>query len=617
MKNGRMKKILSCNLFIILFIIPILQGCAHLDANQAMGPKGAQSIFVYMCGSTLETKNGAASKNIQEMLDNNIPSSTTVVIQTGGAKKWRVLDIDPSRSQRYLIKDGELTLLSENDKQNMGESKTLSDFLKWGVETYPAEKMGVILWDHGGGSLSGVCFDENYNMDSLSLTELDAAFASAGEIMTDEFEYIGFDACLMANYETAYIASKYARNMIASEELEPSGGWDYESVTTRFADEAYYENVLQAYQKKCEAQGKQAYTLSHIDLTQFFAIQTAFDLFAENLLKVAPSGLKPIADAATNAITFGYNSRLEGYSNLIDLADFAQLLQQDNIKQAIEKSVTAVNSKDKQGAYGLSVYYPVRETKFVQNYIENTISEPYCSFLNSFYTVDSEASLIHFTDKGSDADGEFHISLSDDSVQYVSNVEYYLYQFKSVSDYEEKIYGLGSDSDLIQNAPNSYTTSFEGKWVALNDTFLNCTVIDMKDGVITFSSPVLLNNQSGTLRFSFRLSDGSLSVQGFLPADSSGASERLQSVKPGDSITVLYEERTPNYTVNLIEGNRFVIEDELRLSVKPLPDGYFQSYIVVTDIFGKQYYSNDAVLLKSNGHITIKTISDEVDHGLV
>ena len=143
----------------------------------------------------------------------------------------------------------------------MGESKTLSDFLKWGVETYPAEKMGVILWDHGGGSLSGVCFDENYNMDSLSLTELDAAFASAGEIMTDQFEYIGFDACLMANYETAYIASKYARNMIASEELEPSGGWDYESVTTRFADEAYYENVLQAYQKKCEAQGKQAYTL--------------------------------------------------------------------------------------------------------------------------------------------------------------------------------------------------------------------------------------------------------------------------------------------------------------------------------------------------------------------
>ena len=51
-----MKKILSCNLFIILFIIPILQGCAHLDANQAMGPKGTQSIFVYMCGSTLETK---------------------------------------------------------------------------------------------------------------------------------------------------------------------------------------------------------------------------------------------------------------------------------------------------------------------------------------------------------------------------------------------------------------------------------------------------------------------------------------------------------------------------------------------------------------------------------
>lgn len=616
MRNKQINFILYY-LLIILLILLILQGCSSSVSERTTGPKGTQSLFVYVCGSTLETKTGAASKNIQEILDCKIPDSTTVILQTGGAKKWRSLGINASYSQRYIIKNGELSLLSETGRQNMGDAETLSDFLEWGVETYPAEKMGVILWDHGGGSLSGVCFDENCNMDSLSLTELDNAFASVQEKMNDKFEFIGFDACLMANYETSHIASKYAKNMIASEEIEPSSGWNYESVTTLFGDDTYYTSVLQDYQKKCEEQGEQSYTLSHIDLTKFAAVQTEFEQFGEYLSKLASSGLKPIADAAKEAIAFGYNSRLEGYSNLIDLADFAQLLQQGKIKQIIEESVTVVNGKDKQGSYGLSVYYPVQETESVKDYLGNGINNSYCSFLNSYYKVSQEDPLIRFTNKGSDMNGELHISLSEDSIKYVSDIEYRLYQFVQLSEIKSQIFSLGFHSDLVQVSPNSYTTSFKGKWVAIDNTFLHCTIIDQKNGVTTFSSPILLNGQRGTLRFSYRQSDDSLNVQGFLPAESGDAAERLQDVKTGDSVTVLYEEKTENYTVNIIEGEHFTVEDELKPTVKQLPDGYFQSYIVVTDIFGKKYYSNDAVILKNNGKMTIETISESVDHELV
>ena len=82
-----MKKILSCNLFhhIIYY-----SNTARVRPLRCEPSNGTKRHTIHLCiyvRQHPETKNGAASKNIQEMLDNNIPSSTTVVIQTGGAKK--------------------------------------------------------------------------------------------------------------------------------------------------------------------------------------------------------------------------------------------------------------------------------------------------------------------------------------------------------------------------------------------------------------------------------------------------------------------------------------------------------------------------------------------------
>ena len=48
--------------------------------------------------------------------------------------------------------------------------------------------------------------------------------------MTDKFEFIGFDACLMATVENANMLVPHARYMFASEELEPGYGWDYTAI---------------------------------------------------------------------------------------------------------------------------------------------------------------------------------------------------------------------------------------------------------------------------------------------------------------------------------------------------------------------------------------------------
>ena len=98
---------------------------------------------------------------------------------------------------------------------SMADPETLQDFVAWGAVKYPAKKYGLVLWDHGGGSKTGIFIDELFENDTMYLYELGEALRGGGVM----FETVLFDACLMANVETAYIIKDYARYMVASEEV--------------------------------------------------------------------------------------------------------------------------------------------------------------------------------------------------------------------------------------------------------------------------------------------------------------------------------------------------------------------------------------------------------------
>lgn len=178
------------------------------------------SVYLYLCGSNLETKMGAAGKNIDEILAADLPDGANIVIETGGAGKWRSHDIPSDKLCRYTVKDGKLCEEQRLDSASMGDAQTLSDFIGYCLENYPAKRTALILWDHGGGASGEVCFDENYGMDCLTPAELKKALGS----QEAHFDVIGFDACLMATNETAALMHEYADYMLASEEISPSGG---------------------------------------------------------------------------------------------------------------------------------------------------------------------------------------------------------------------------------------------------------------------------------------------------------------------------------------------------------------------------------------------------------
>ena len=197
---------------------------------------------------------------------------------------FRSYGISNSVSQRYVTNNGELELVDEFELCNMGDPNTLADFVSWGVENYPAKRMGLVFWNHGGGSISGVCFDEMNDSDSLSLREIDSALNSVYGQMSDKFEFIGFDACLMSTLETANIIAPYARYMFASEETEPGGGWNYTDIMDFLAENPdasgaqLGEMQCKSYYQHCIDNGDpDGVTFAITDLSKINGLLTAFD----------------------------------------------------------------------------------------------------------------------------------------------------------------------------------------------------------------------------------------------------------------------------------------------------------------------------------------------------
>ena len=224
------KRILSS--LLALFLVLAFGACGEdISTLEPNAEAGTWAIYWYLCGSDLESNGGFATSDLMEMMEVALPENVRVVIQTGGAKTWQNNVVDADILQRYVYDSEGLTLVDELPPASMGDAATLTDFLRYCKQNYPAEKTAVLFWNHGGGSVSGAAFDERYSYDSLTLDEMQTAFGRVWE--TDEnnppLELVGFDTCLMATVDVAGTFAGTAHYLVASEEVEPANGWLYSS----------------------------------------------------------------------------------------------------------------------------------------------------------------------------------------------------------------------------------------------------------------------------------------------------------------------------------------------------------------------------------------------------
>ncbi len=280
----------------------LLSGCKLIGSN-----KSKYTIMVYMCGADLESGYdgystnvdyaGLGSADIFEMCSaSNMPKDVNIIIETGGAKAWKNHKIDASKLQRWHIRDGALVKDADLKYESMGQTSTFQSFLEWGLTKYPAEKTGVIMWNHGG-AMQGVCFDEKANGDGLLSSEVTAALegAFASTKQKSKLEWIGYDACLMQVQDIAIANSKYFNYMVGAQESEAGEGWDYDKWLPSLYSNESTETVLSticdtfvaSYKHKPNDQ-----TLSVLDLNKIDAYKNAWEDLSSDIAFTVKSSQK-------------------------------------------------------------------------------------------------------------------------------------------------------------------------------------------------------------------------------------------------------------------------------------------------------------------------------------
>ena len=268
------------------------------------GEKGAYTVMIYMCGSDLESgydgnstdvnNYGLASLDISEILSvSGQPEDVNIIIETGGARAWKNRNINASKLGRFHVENKKLVKDEELTYESMGKTSTFQSFLEWGLSKYPAEKTGVVLWNHGG-AMWGVCYDEKKNNDSLTNSEVNTALKNAFKNTgrKEKLEWIGYDACLMQVQDIAYKNSEYFNYMIAAQESEAGEGWEYNSwiddvyagKDTETILKAICDGFISSYDRTYGAQGyDNDQTLSFLYLSKMDSYKTAFENLAKKV----------------------------------------------------------------------------------------------------------------------------------------------------------------------------------------------------------------------------------------------------------------------------------------------------------------------------------------------
>jgi hypothetical protein len=420
------------------------------------------TLMVYMNGkNNLEPD---AINNFYSMANVGSTQQVNVVAELGRpTHHYTNSDDGWSGVRRFLINKGTRPALAdaisdpgqEGQSTDMGSPQTLSEFIEWSIARFPAKRYMLIIWNHGQGWRFQLAPDRTLRITAASRSqtakshELSATVGSVpplngyrsvsldedtGNILFNsdiqtvlenrfssrKLDLIGFDACLMSMIETAYAFRKAADTMVASEELEPGEGWQYEVWLRALVDLPSLDahRLAKAVVDSYRSHWGNSYltTMSAIDLAQVGqvadSVSTLSRLFESRIASQAP-----IIRAARAKLTpYGHDAQL---NTSIDLDYFLEMVGNSttdaDVLAAVRKTrqqiarMVLTNYASKRdlplhGSRGIAFYFPASQADFLSDpyrggYLKNNSDHPvefvkreaWSDFLASYLKITAHA----------------------------------------------------------------------------------------------------------------------------------------------------------------------------------------------------------------------------------
>lgn len=618
---------------VILVAVFAISGCLDdLDEVKpptqyyadTFNPNDTWLVYWYICGSNLESEGGAATKDIEEMLEAQLPPNVKVLIQAGGSKEWRNAVIKSGATNLLLYSADGLQELVTAEDSDMGDAETLATFLQFGKENFPADHRVFVFWDHGGGSVFGLCQDERTG-NILTLNEVHDAFAAVfdANIQNPPFEVVGFDTCLMATYEMANTLYGFSHYMVASEEVEPGNGWEYTSWLKALGENpamsgAHLGQVIcDSYYEGCEnSWTEDTATLSVVDLDKLPNLRTAYENFGIEALRLSAQNprqfFSQLGRHAKNSENYGGNTRDSGYYDMVDIGDLASnakdLLPQTSatLVRAIDDAVIhKVNGPYRSKGSGISGYYPydggdqmyemysrVNAASTSQKYLYNHLVRGYIPSAatemlqstglqelpqplgeNLFSIADLEDLKIQV-----DAKNNAFVQLTDSQLE---NIAYVNCNLAYVDEDNDLVLYVGSDANVrVDWKRGTVTDNFDATWPMLDGHPVYIEVTAAEDGYNLYSIPIKLNGVRCNLEAVYDYGKNQYKIFGArrLSSDNGMADKNLIKLKEGDRITTLHYGVTisgADSAFTEAEVDTFTFTKDTKLSDERIGDGEY------------------------------------------
>ena len=640
------KRILSS--LLALFLVLAFGACGEdISTPEPNAEAGTWAIYWYLCGSDLESNGGFATSDLMEMMEVALPENVRVIIQTGGAKTWQNNVVDADILQRYVYDSEGLTLVDELPPASMGDAATLTDFLRYCKQNYPAEKTAVLFWNHGGGSVSGAAFDERYGYDSLTLDEMQTAFGRVWEADENNppLELVGFDTCLMATVDVAGTFAGTARYLVASEEVEPANGWDYTGWLGALAADpamdgaALGEVICDAYYAGCQAVGTHSNaTLSLTDLTRTGPLLEAYEAFGAEALAAAcedPGFFSRFARIAAQSENYGGNTREQGYTNMVDLGHMARqstgLLQTaGDVLNALEDCVLyRVSGPYRAESTGLSCYYSYngdlndlygytnvgagQAFKYFYSYeLTGQLDDAGMEYISgmNYEELPQIQSLAAMGWDGMplqvDENGVSHLTLGPEADSILAGIGFSLYYFDEENDI---MLLLGTDNDMNADWENGvFSDNFRGVWGGIDGHMVYMELCFEGEDYNLYSVPVLLNGEPYNLQVAYDFTTEEWSILGARQGiGEAGMSDKeLRLLQPGDALTTIWylssysgEDGLEAYAVE-----ELTVTADTSFAEMELPDGRYGMVFEMRDAMDNYAYSDSVFFLCEGGKIS-------------
>ena len=639
----------------------IIDAALSEDYESDYGPIGTSgdpdetwNIYWYLCGSDLESEYGAASDDLMEMMAVDLPKNVNVIIQTGGAEEWENGRVKDDRIQRYVYSSKGMKLIDERRNASMGDPDTLEDFIEFCQENFPADKKAFIFWNHGGGSVTGAAFDENYNYDSLTLTDFREAFENTCRLSKNNppFDIIGFDACLMATVDTASAFEGVGRYLVASEELEPGSGWNYEGFLEELADDPGMDGarlgqvICDTYMEGCGWFSEDEATLSVVDLTEVGDLLTAYDEMGREALSYAledPGFFASFGRKAEKSENYGGNTREEGYANMVDLKDLAEncrrLLPEttDAVIDALDDCVLyQAKGEYRQNAGGLSCYYSFNsDVDELYDYLDQGCSDSFkylyrygltgklprggMDFVRNLGFQKEELphvpSLEDMSEKTFplelDEEGNVVLYLDENTTDILKSIRF---RMAYLDEENQRMVMLGQDNDIDENWEEGiFKDNFRGVWGSIDGYPVYMEVSYEAEDYTAFAVPVLLNGKECNLKVVYDYNDEEFHIIGAREGldDNGMADKNLIPVRIGDEITTVLKVSSLDENddeIKGVTGDSFTVTEDTEFYEADMGDGVFVMMFELIDSKNNSAYSEVAQFVVEGDYMEVEII---------